>query len=130
MYLQTATTNPRFLTFNTTNKSKGWKIQLDQLIDGQTLNQNLNNEFLSKKFKISIRQFIRKVNFHTGMSPQRYIRERRLKNAYHLLVKGEYKTVKKTANVVGYKNVSYFIKQFENLYGKKPLQVLQENGWR
>ena len=43
---------------------------------------------------------------------------------------GKFRTVKETAHAVGFKNSSYFIRQFEKEFGARPFRVLQEAGWR
>ena len=50
--------------------------------------------------------------------------------AMKYLKSGDYRTVNETAYSVGYLNVSYFISQFEKEFNVKPLQVLQNSGWR
>jgi len=53
-----------------------------------------------------------------------------LLKAKNYLKAGPLKTVKATAEAVGYRNTSYFIRQFEKEFGLKPLKFLQESGWR
>ena len=46
------------------------------------------------------------------------------------LENGKYRTVKDTAFAVGYTKSNYFSIQFEKQFGKKPLVILRESGWR
>jgi len=112
------------------NGMKKWMERLDSILEDYVGDPYFNNELLAKELAISERNLFRKINEITGMSPQKYIRRYRLNLAMNLLVNGEYRTVKETAYAVGYLNVSYFIAQFEKDFGRKPLQVLQEEGWR
>ena len=114
---------------STTGRAK-WLLRLEQIIDKHLKDFSLSNQQLAKELSISERQLFRKVNEHTGLSPQRYQRRYRLRKAMKFFKAGTYRTVKETACSVGYIKVSYFITQFEKEFGKKPLQILQEYGWR
>ena len=61
----------------------------------------------------------------TGMTPNNYIRTRRLEKAKNILEIGVYPTVKETAFSVGYRSSDYFSKQFYNKYKVLPRQVLK-----
>ncbi len=107
-----------------------WLLRFDQLVHKQLENGQLCNEKLATEIEISERQLFRKIRQLTGLSPQKYIRQFRLKLARKYLEKGTYKTVKETSEAIGYTNTSYFISQFEQEFGKRPLEVLREAGWR
>ena len=109
---------------------KKWLQRLDLIIDKQLKDNTLSNEELAQKLSISNRQLFRKVKTLSGLTPQKYLRQYRLKQAMRHLKNGRYRTVKETAFAVGFKNVSYFIQKFEKHFGKKPLQILRESGWR
>ena len=109
---------------------KKWIKRLEQLVKKRLENGELSNEDIATQFQISERQLFRRVKAITGMSPQKYIRQYRLYIALKYLENGTYKTVKEAAEAIGYSNTSYFINQFEKQYGKKPLSVLRESGWR
>ncbi len=110
--------------------SQKWLTKLEQVIERSATNHAIDNVQLAKKLELSERHLIRKVNEITGLSPQKYLRNFRLKKAYTFIKSGKYKTVKETAHAVGYTNVSYFIMQFEKKYNKRPLELLREFGWR
>ena len=110
--------------------SEKWLKRFDKLIEKNIDNMSLNNERIAEEFKVSERQLFRKMKELSGYSPQKYIKRYRLKVALKYFKTGKYRTVKEAAHAVGFLKVSYFIKQFENEFGKKPLQVLQESGWR
>ena len=107
-----------------------WLSRLHQIIDRNPVNPELNNQKLAQKLEVSERDLFRKVKKITGLSPQKYLRRYRLHKAMQFLENGKFRTVKETGYAVGYSNVSYFITQFEKEFGKKPFQVLKENGWR
>jgi len=110
--------------------SKKWLSRLDKIIEPNPGGSSLTNEKLATELSVSERDLFRKVKKLTGLSPQKYLRIYRLRQAKKHLTNGKYRTVNQTAYAVGYANVSYFIKQFEIEFGIKPLQVLRENGWR
>ena len=107
-----------------------WLHRFDQILRSNPGNAELDNVQIAAQIDISERQLFRQVKKITGLSPQKYIRQYRMKLAMNYLRSGTYKTVNETASAIGYTNTSYFIKQFENQFGRKPLQVLREAGWR
>jgi len=107
-----------------------WLKRLHEIITENIKDVTLNNERLAVELPISERQLFRKIKKITGYSPQKYLSHYRLNIANEYLKKGTYKTVKETSFAVGFRNTSYFIRQFERKFGKKPLQVLREEGWR
>ena len=106
-----------------------WLQRLNQIIYDQ-IQEDISNEDLARSMCISERQLFRKLKELTNMSPRNYIRQLRLKKAMQYLQNGDYKTVGEVTHAIGYTNVSYFITQFERVFGKKPLQILKEKGWR
>ena len=110
--------------------TKKWLKRLEETMHHLSLKSSFNNESLAEELGISERDLFRKVKKATGLSPQKYIRQFRLRLAMRYLISGKYRTVKETAHAIGYTKVSYFITQFEKEYGRTPLKVLQENGWR
>ena len=110
--------------------TEGWLGRLDLIIERNIDNTTLNNEIIAAEISISERHLFRRVKELTGLSPQRYLRRYRLHRAMRLLTNGQHRKVKEAASAVGYANTSYFIKQFEIEFGRKPLRVLQEAGWR
>lgn len=107
-----------------------WLQRLNALIENNLANNQLTNDEIAHKMKVSDRQLFRKVNEFAGHSPKKYLKKYRLKRAMSFLRNGDFRTVNETAFAVGYVNVSYFINQFEMEYGVTPLKVLQAEGWR
>jgi AraC-like DNA-binding protein len=112
------------------NNGNKWLERVDNIINEHLHQNNFNNGQLAAAIHISERHLFRKVKAVTGLPPHKYVRQYRLRQAKHYLETGTYKTVKDTSAAVGYINISYFISQFEKEYGRKPLAVLQEAGWR
>lgn len=120
----------RLLNLSSMTGTKSWLNRLDHIIERNISDASLNNERLAAEISISERHLFRRVRDLTGLSPQKYLRQYRLHRAMQYLRNGKYRKVKEVAIAVGYINTSYFINQFEKEYGKKPLRVLQEAGWR
>lgn len=117
--------------YSTPNYSKkNWLSRLNQIIDKNPGDPFLSNEKFAKGLETSERNLIRKVKKMSGLTPQKYLRQYRMKLAMKYLIVGKYRTVNATATNLGYTNVGYFINQFEKEFGRKPLEVLKENGWR
>lgn len=107
-----------------------WLNQLNKTIDQQIQTQSIDNQRLARMLGVSERQLFRKVKQYTKQSPRQYIRNYRLARAMECMRMGNCQTVNEAADLIGYRNVSYFIAQFEQKYGKRPLEVLKEAGWR
>jgi len=107
-----------------------WLKRLHKIIHENMDDVSLNNERLAVELQVSERKLFRKIKEITGQSPQKYLSTYRLESAKQYLEAGKYLTVKETSASVGFRNTSYFIRQFERKFGKKPLQVLREAGWR
>lgn len=110
--------------------NKKWLIRIDQVISNNLQSGELSNEIIAAAVSLSKRQLSRKVKQLTGFSPRQYIRNYRLQLAMQSLRSGTHTTVKEAANAVGYSNVSYFISEFEKEFGRRPLELLREAGWR
>ncbi|MEM8526545.1 MAG: helix-turn-helix domain-containing protein [Bacteroidota bacterium] len=109
---------------------QSWLERYNSILDQYLNDHSFDNKKLANEVEMSERHLFRKVKELTGLSPQRYFRKYRLHYAMEYLKKGKIKTVKGTAAAVGFLSTSYFISQFEKEFGKKPLSVLKEAGWR
>jgi signal transduction histidine kinase/DNA-binding response OmpR family regulator len=79
---------------------------------------------LADHLSISERQLYRKSHELTGMAPAQLIKEVRLKKAWQLLVDKKVTKLSVLASEVGYESASYFAKQFEGRFGKRPSELL------
>ena len=96
-----------------------------RIIEQNIDDPNLTNTDLAKKTGLSERQFYRRIEMLTGLSPNKFIRGMRLKKAEKLLRSGQYETVKEVALRVGFIKVSWFSKLFEREMGQRPLDLLK-----
>lgn len=126
---------PTTLTNNLTGminlpESRSWLSQLNRIFDKTPTASSLKNDLLAQELLVSERNLNRKVKEFTGLSPQKYFRKYRLQRAKLFLETGKYRTVSEAAYSVGFSKTGYFTNLFEMEFGKKPLMVLKENGWR
>lgn len=103
-----------------------WLQQLNSLIEEQLDSFNNNIPQLAAALYMSERQFFRKVKKYTGMTPNDYLKERRLLHAKKLSQTGLYETLKELAYAVGYKRPDYFAKLFEQRFQVHPLALLTQ----
>lgn len=96
-------------------------------IEDNLENPFVTNALLAEKCGLSERQFYRKVEDITGMSPNHLIRTMRIEKAKELLYSGEFRTVKEVALRVGFLKVSYFSQKFKESCGIKPSEILRKN---
>lgn len=73
---------------------------------------------------LSESQFRRKLKQATGLTPQQYLQEYRLKEARKLLENQIVSTVAEAAYEVGFSAADYFSKVFQKRFGKRPSQYL------
>lgn len=112
------------------SQGKQWLHRLENVVAENLHQGDLSNDKIAAAIEISERHLFRRVKKLTGLSPQKYIRQYRLQRARKLLEEGQCTTVKDASAAVGYVNTSYFISQFQRAFGKRPLEVLRESGWR
>jgi len=71
----------------------------------------------------SLSTFRRDFKAYYDSTPQKWLKEKRLDKAIHILTKKEI-SVTQLAYQVGYENISYFIKEFKSKFGLSPKQYL------
>lgn len=128
------TATPFFSTLKKSNKKTPnmtkWLSRFHEIIDIDPKNPKISNSEIAEKLNVSERDLFRKVKRITGLPPKKYMRQYRLKQTMQMIKDGKFRTVKEASHSAGYSNVSYFIRRFEEKYGKKPFEILKEEGWR
>lgn len=101
--------------FKSSSLNEGNKLR--QIVENNILNHLTLNElaFLSNR---SLAKFKRDFEKEYGISPGKYIRERKLDIAMHAICEG--KAIGNISTEMGYDNVSNFISAFKKRYGKTP----------
>lgn len=104
----------------------------DQLIDKakKTVLENAHlNDFnvllLAQELSMSERTLYRALKLSTGLTPNNFIKEVKLKKARTLLEQESYRSVAEVAQAAGFKTRSSFTTQFVQRFGKKPSDYLQ-----
>jgi signal transduction histidine kinase/DNA-binding response OmpR family regulator len=87
-------------------------------------NATLGIAELGDHLAMSERQVYRKAATLTGMTPAQLIKEIRMKIAYRLLLQRGVVKVADLARRVGFENTSYFSRQFQERFGKRPAEFL------
>jgi signal transduction histidine kinase/DNA-binding response OmpR family regulator len=79
---------------------------------------------LCNHLAMSERQLYRKAATLTGMTPAQLIKEVKMKIAYRLLLERKVAKVADLAKRVGFENISYFSRQFEERFGRRPTELI------
>jgi AraC-like DNA-binding protein len=87
-------------------------------------NENINIDKISVKIGVSKAQLYRKIKALSGYSPNSFIQELKLKNAYQLIGQ-KFGNVAEIAFASGFNSPSYFSKSFQKRFGKLPAKVLK-----
>lgn len=101
-----------------------WLKEVEQLMTEKLGEKDLSVTQLAHTLSISERQFYRKVKHIAGMTPNRFWREVKLKEAKRLLDQGAYATVSEVSQAVGFETTEYFSKIFKDRYGISPSNIL------
>jgi len=99
--------------------------QLDDIITENLHDSDFQLNDITEQLEISRTTLYRLIVKLTGMSPNSYIRKKRLEKAKEILEIGVYPTVKETALAVGFKNPSYFSRLFYEAFGITPFDLLR-----
>lgn len=83
-------------------------------------------ETLGKELGLSRTHLYRKLKSLTGLSPNDYIRQIRLKKAMHLLKSGDY-LISEVAVITGFKSPANFSTSFKAFYGMSPKEYLRKS---
>ena len=109
---------------------KTWLRRLNRTIDANISNPFFSNIYIAKKMGIDKNNLNKMLKNITGLTPNKYIRYRRLKKAKNYLEKGTFYTVQEAAFEVGFINVGYFNREFIKMFDISPFQILKDYGWR
>lgn len=78
-------------------------------------------EDMAKEVNLSSRQLNRKIKQLTGITPNQFLRDIKLKKAKTLLESGAVSTVAETSLAVGFEKPDYFSRLFQEKYGVRPV---------
>lgn len=114
--------NEQFLevtNFRISETYKGQELleEISQYIK-QNYNEEISLDLLCQKFFVSKSTILRMFKKTFGITPTQYLIYQRIMNSRHFLKKGY--PVKEVAEIVGYKDVSSYIKMFKAIQGLSP----------
>lgn len=96
-----------------------FRQQLEAIVGKHIDDPSLNVDKLAELMHIGRTRFYGKVKEIFGISPNKYIANRRLETAANLLIEGQY-NVTEVAYKVGFTDPAYFYKCFKQKYGVMP----------
>jgi len=110
---------------NEVTKDK-WLYKLDDKIVKNLSSINFSIEFLAQELELSERQLQRRIKKLTGMTPNKYITEIRLQEAYRLIQSEEINSVKQLSKRIGFSTTDYFSRLFKNRFGVNPSDFINK----
>ena len=99
---------------------KKFLLQLDAFIEKHMGDYNLSVDVIAAHFEYGRTRFYNKVRAITGMTPNDYLKEKRLTRAAELLRESTAITVAEVAYRVGINNTRYFAVSFKKAFGVTP----------
>jgi len=100
-----------------------WLEKLVAYVDAHLDNREISVMDLALATCVSERQLYRKLKRYTGMTPNAFLRSRRLARAKHLIDQGQARTMTELAEQVGYHRSDYFTHLFKEEYGSHPADL-------
>ncbi len=97
-----------------------WLAAVEALYARHLADSILDLNFITDKLNMSERNFRRRLEKLTGLSPRQYLQEMRLQIARDYLVDGRYVTVKEACYAVGFSDARHFSELFQHRFGVKP----------
>lgn len=102
-----------------------WLKEVEIFISKNLADKQFNLEWVALQLNLSVRQFNRRLQQLTGMTPRAYLQEIRLELARTMLFEGQFATVKETAFAVGFRDTPYFSELFQKRFGVMPSTYLR-----
>lgn len=109
-----------------TSKDNEFILRLREILEENIADADFNVNKLANQMNISATQLYRKLKTLTGYSPVEFIRIMKLQKACDLLNQRK-NTIKEVCYLVGFNNLSYFVKCFREFFGVTPA-VYRDHG--
>lgn len=110
---------------NISKPEDAFVIRVREIIEARMSDFNLTVEKVAQELHLSHSQLARKLDALTGITPNRFIREMRLKKAKELLQNQEL-SITAVAYDCGFNDPSYFTRVFKKEFGQTPLEWRSE----
>ncbi len=101
-----------------------WLRQLRETALERLGNPLFNVDDLAEQMRVSRKTLYRLVRKHTGLSANQFIQELRLLQARELLETGQFRTLRRVAEAVGFRSSDYFSRLYRTRFGKSPADDL------
>ncbi len=111
-------------TLITSQAEKVFMVKLEMLTAQHLSNPDFNIDLLAQLMNIGRTKFYGRVKEMTGLSPNKFIMQARMKKAADLLADGEM-NVSEVSYKVGIQDPSYFNKMFKSYYGVVPSKYVK-----
>ncbi|WP_421800414.1 helix-turn-helix domain-containing protein [Haliscomenobacter sp.] len=106
------------------NYRSSWLQSLHEVIQAELQNSKLTVTYLAHKLAVSERTLRNRIKTYTGLSPQQFILEERLRKARILFEEGTYSTITEVMYAVGMRSNSYFARVFREYFGVNPSEYV------
>ena len=103
---------------------KLWLLDFEWAVKKYIGRIDLNIGLISNELAISERQLFRRVKRILGITPNKLVRNIRLKVAMEAITTGKYSTLAEISNLAGFETPAYFSKMFKEVYGINVLDIL------
>jgi AraC-like DNA-binding protein len=104
---------------------EAWLKEVELTFAKTLTDKNFNLDWVATTLNLSQRQFSRRLQKLTGLSPNRYFQEIRLQSAKEMLHNGKFGTIKETGFAVGFRDTQYFSSLFQERFGVPPSAYLR-----
>mgnify|MGYP001803088745 CR=1 FL=1 len=111
-------------TSSTSLRNEAWLKRMTLLLNDNVCHPRLSVRWLAANLYLSERQFSRKTQQMTGLTPNKLIREAKLQLAYQLLYNQEISSVKAAAHRLQFSDVKYFSRIFFRRFGYHPSTLI------
>lgn len=102
-------------------------MDIHEIVSDKISKEDFSVEELCRIIGMSRPVLYRKLKTYTGLSPQEYISNIRLKRAAQMIAAGK-KTMKEIAYEIGFSDPKYFSKSFKKHFGISPSEYLTKQG--
>ncbi len=92
------------------------------LVEENIGNSDFGIDNLTESFYMSRSSLYKRLKNSTGLSPSRFIKSVRLKNAARIILEKDYQNLKEIASDVGFNDYRYFKRSFRDQYGCLPAE--------
>lgn len=111
---------------NSSQRDSVWLDQVNHVIESSLGKSKITISFLAKELFTSERQLYRRLKKQTGKTPNEYLQAYKLKKARQLIHSGQSTTLKAICAEIGFKRVDYFSRLFEERFGVRPVDLLEQ----